>query len=700
MESNLQKSPKLGHPADSSDAKYVSGLSTILVATIQEAKDRISQIEYIFCSQLFPNFQLNSQSLQKIYSEAREAAEDAYKEKEKELLLEIKKLQSQKQQVIEENQLLKLEKAKVVDMESQSCNRFKELEKELKQKTVEANEGREAHQNLQKLLESKSSLLHSYKKTVVELEEKNAMLLKMQKKLEVGTEELRLEVMKKSKEVDEVMELQNKLLQVNQSKASLIVQKEIQMKKYEEKSKGLISKLEKMENKVNELLSGLRDKTEEVDKGKELQGNLLRKIEFQASEIMNNEQLLDKYEKENRHLMAEVKSLVNRADELRKELGKKNLELEEVRKLQMQLLQQNDSLNFERIKRGKALEEFEEERKLLLDKQKGLENEVYKLQQSVSERSKESSEGMELHGKLLQQIEVKDSEIAAERRKRKDVIAAYKKLKSQYNYLLKKHSLTQESMLPLDKMDDESEIIRHNQIPVTSRVLENNKVSGIANDVTKPADEQEVLEDNKGVVSIQRASPVSPSTSNINIAPKWPSSTRSCPPVGAKRPNSYWRDTRSHQSRVGPDPHDDFLDTPLENVRENLGKATKEDIPDFPKTGPINMSIDNSDDSTQDMNADDGPQKLHMSPPKVGPSGFKYVEPVRKKSERESLKGVECKQCKKFYDAVLPGAGKNSNGDKQNIRCEHHDGVSRHRYRYAPPLTPDGFWNIGFESEM
>jgi splicing factor 4 len=34
------------------------------------------------------------------------------------------------------------------------------------------------------------------------------------------------------------------------------------------------------------------------------------------------------------------------------------------------------------------------------------------------------------------------------------------------------------------------------------------------------------------------------------------------------------------------------------------------------------------------------------------------------------------------------------------LRCEHHDGVSRHRYRYAPPLTPEGFWNIGFESEM
>ncbi|KAI3444979.1 hypothetical protein Pfo_001644 [Paulownia fortunei] len=700
MESNLQKSPKLGHPADSSDAKYVSGLSTILVATIQEAKDRISQIEYIFCSQLFPNFQLNFQSLQKIYSEAREAAEDAYKEKEKDLLLQIKKLQHQKQQVLEENQLLKLEKAKFIDMESQSCNRFKELEKELKQKTMEANEGREVHQNLQKLLESKSSLLCSYEKTIEELEEKNTMLLKMQKKLEVETEELRLELMKKSKEVDEVMELQNKLLQINQSKASLIVQKEIQLKEYEEKTNGLISKLENMENKVNELLSGLKNKTQQVDKGKELQGNLLKKIEFQASEIMNNEQLLNKYEKENKLLAAKAESLVNRADELQKELGKKTLELEEVRKVQEQLLQQSNSFNFERIKRGQALEEFEEERKQLLDKQKGLEKKVDRLQQNLFERTKESSEGIELHGKLLQQIEVKDSELLAEKRKKRDAIAAYKRLKSQYNYLFKKYALTQETMLPLDKIEDESEIIRNNQTPVASCDMENNKASGIASDVTKPVDEQEVLEDKKKVVFIQRSSPLSPSTSSILIAPKCPNSLKSCPPAGAKRPISYWRDTRSHQSRMGPDPHDDFLDTPLENVRENLGKVMKEDIPDFFKPGPINTSLDNSDDQTQDMNADVGPQKLQMSPPKAGTSGFKYVEPVRKKSERESLKGIECKQCKKFYDAVLPGEGKNSNSDKQNIRCEHHDGVSRHRYRYAPPLTPEGFWNIGFESEM
>jgi splicing factor 4 len=81
---------------------------------------------------------------------------------------------------------------------------------------------------------------------------------------------------------------------------------------------------------------------------------------------------------------------------------------------------------------------------------------------------------------------------------------------------------------------------------------------------------------------------------------------------------------------------------------------------------------------------------------------FKFIEPVRRKAERENLKGIECKQCKKFYDAVLPenGEEKGADGIGNSLRCEHHEGVSRHRYRYAPPLTPEGFWNIGFESEM
>ncbi|KAL9175615.1 hypothetical protein ABFS82_02G122500 [Erythranthe guttata] len=680
MESNLQKSPKLGHPADTSDAKYVSGLSTILVATIQEAKDRISQIEYIFCSQLFPNFQTNFQSLQKILSEAREAAESEYKDKEKDLLLQIEKLQCQKQQVLEENQSLKREKDRFINTEGQSCNRLMELQNELKQKTAEANEVREAHQILQKLLESKSSHLHSYERTIKDLEEKNSVHLKMQKKLEVDNNELRLELMKKSKEVDEVMELQNKLLQVNQSKASLIVQKEIQLKNHEEKIIGLISKLKNIENNVYEMESELRDKTKEVEKGKELQGNLLKKMEFQASEIMNNEQLLSKYEIENRALAAKLESLVSCTDELQKELGRKNSELEEFRKMKGQFVQQSDSFNFGNIKKEQSLEEFDEERKRLLDKQKYLEDKVEKLEKGLSDRIEESSEGMELHGKLLQQIQVKDSDLQSEKRKKRDAIVAYKKLKSEYNFLLKKYALTQETMLPPDKMGDESETIRHYQTPVPSRDIDNHtsKVSGTASDVIKPVNEQELLEGKKGVPFVQKSSPVSPSTSNIPVAPRFPSSVKTCPPAGAKRPLSYWRDTRSHQSRVGPDPHDDFLDTPLENVRGNLGKMAKQNIPEVSKPSPVDTTLDNSE--TQDMDADAEREMMRTSPPpKTGASGFKYVEPVRKKFMRDNLKGVECKQCKKFYDAVLPGAG--GENSKQNNRCEHHEGVSRHRYR-------------------
>ncbi|KAL8495968.1 hypothetical protein ACS0TY_019909 [Phlomoides rotata] len=700
MESYLQNFPNLGHSAESSDAKYVSRVSTILVANIQEAKDRISQIEYIFCSQLFPNFQLNSQSLQKIYSEAKIAAEDSYKEKEQDLLLQITKLQCQNQQVTEENQLLKLEKSKFIDMEIQSCNRLKEFQEELNQKTTEANERKDVHQNLQKLLESKSSLLHSYEKTTEELEEKNTMLLKKLKKLEVDTDDLKLELMKKSKEVDDIMELQNKLLQVNQSKSSLILEKEIQLKEHAEKTNGLISKLKNMENKVNELLSGLRDKTEEVENGKQLQENLLKKIEYQALEMMKNEQLLNKCEVENRHLSSKVTNLMKRVDELQNELSERTFELEKVRKEKERLLCRSDSSNFELIKKGQALNEFEDERKRLLYKQKDLGEKVNKLRQSLYERTKESSDGMELHGKLLQQIEVKDSELLSEKCKTKKVFAAYKQLKSQYNFLLKQHGLTHEP--PLDKIEDENGTIIPDQTPVSSKDIENNtsKTSEIAYDVTKPVDEQEVLEDQKRVVLVQRTTLAPPPTSSLPIAQKCPSGSVTCTPAGAKRPSSYWRDTRSHQSRVGPDPHDDFLDTPLENVRENLGKVMRKDLPDIPKPATMKMSVDDSDDQTQDINADGGPQKQHKPSPKAGTSGFKYVEPVRKKSERENLKGVECKQCKKFYDAVLPSEGKNADTDKKSNRCEHHDGVSRHRYRYAPPSTPEGFWNIGFESEM
>lgn len=197
---------------------------------------------------------------------------------------------------------------------------------------------------------------------------------------------------------------------------------------------------------------------------------------------------------------------------------------------------------------------------------------------------------------------------------------------------------------------------------------------------------EKALEDDKGASSCR------PPSSGFRGVPKSVS--------GTKRPAPLWRQTRSHQSRAGHDLHDDFLDTPLENIRENLinKDLNKEDL-----ANPIqnDIGLNSSDDETQDLNAKSSPQKKQSSITVAIKKSFKYIEPVRKKAERENLKGVDCKQCRKFYEAVLPNAdGKDPNSNKQNIRCEHHDGVSRHRYRYVPPMTPEGFWNIGFESEL
>ncbi|GFZ00453.1 protein gamma response 1 [Actinidia rufa] len=700
MERNLQKLPQLGYPIDDGDAKYVSGLSTILVATIQEAKDRISQIEYIFCSQLFPNFQSKSKSLKKIYSEARTAAEDAWKEKEKDLLLEIEKLQNEKKLILDENQSLNLEKTMFVNCEDPFPNKIYELQEVLKQKTREATEGRETQLNLLKALETKASVMVKNEQILKELEEKNNLLLKKQRSLELEAERIRGELLKKSKEVDEGMELQNKLLQLVQSETTSIVHKEKQLKEQEEKTNELLTKLESLERNFDMIQEQLSSKTDEVDKAKELREKLLKEIELHRVKNANNEHLLNNYETEKTFLTDKVLSLEESVDGLQKELRKKLEEVEEGRKLQEQLIQQIDSNNSEMLKIGQQSEELAKEKKLHLAKIKGLEEKVDKLHVDLRERSNETSEGMELHGKLLRQIEAKDSELLSEKKKRKDVIAAYKSLKSQYNFLREKFGLTTESTLPQNKIEDESDSLRHNQHLLTSpdnRIIAPN-VLMVACEITK---EKENLEEDKRVGLIQRSKSESPSISNSVFAPNCPHDVKSAPLAGTKRPISSWRGTRSHEHRGGPDPHDDFLDTPLENIRANAKKPTKEEVHDLPGPVPMDMNFDSSDDETQDMNGDPGPQKPRMLVPRSATSGFKYVEPVRKKAERENLKGIECKQCKKFYDAVLPdGGGKDADGNKQQARCEHHDGVSRHRYRYAPPLTPEGFWNIGFESEM
>ncbi|KAL0051390.1 hypothetical protein WJX82_006484 [Trebouxia sp. C0006] len=93
---------------------------------------------------------------------------------------------------------------------------------------------------------------------------------------------------------------------------------------------------------------------------------------------------------------------------------------------------------------------------------------------------------------------------------------------------------------------------------------------------------------------------------------------------------------------------------------------------------------------------------------------FKYQEVVRGKADRAALQGIQCLDCRRFYEAVntwghegqpLPTCGHTllsgtamhrGQGGSALPRQDLHQDASRHRYRFAPPATPNGFWDMGF----
>ncbi|XP_050386036.1 protein gamma response 1 [Argentina anserina] len=580
-------------------------LATLLLATIQEAKDRIQetrdrvlQIEYVFLAQLYPLFQSKSEALRKFRHE--------WKSKETDLLLQIDTLRA-------ENHSLKLDR-----------------------------DNEEVIERLRDEVES----------------------------VQVRSDALGRLLEQKTKEANEGMELQSKLMEEVKSKESVIVSKEKQLKESEESRNVLFARVSDLERRADGLQEELREKVGQVDKGNEVKQNLFKKIESQASEIMNNEKLLKDQEEEKKLMLAKFKIVEENVSQLQKELLTKN----------------------------KEVEDFARENNFLLRKMAGLEEKVSELQGNLRGRAGEVAKRRGSTENLHQEVELITADLLNERKKYGELTAAYKSLKSQHSYLRAKFGLTKENMLPQNKLEGESVLLRNDQNPSTFHDLEDNeRASPDACNTKKMKNEicfNNKLKDDKGHKPIQAITPYS-------LASKCPSTVKSAAPVaGRKRSASPWIDTRSRQGQNGPDPHDDFLDTPIENIRANLNRSTKEKVPDLQVPVQDDLNLGSSDDETQDVTAD-GPnmQKQPMPVTVVGKNGFKYVEPVRKKAERENLKGVECKQCKKFYDAVLPDDGGKDN-DKHGFRCEHHEGVSRHRYMYLPPSTPEGFWNIGFESEI
>ncbi|KAL5705863.1 hypothetical protein ACHQM5_024100 [Ranunculus cassubicifolius] len=598
MEADSHPSPQPGYPVDNEDAKYISGLSTMMVATIQEMKDRISQMEYIFCGQLYPNFQSRPKKMQKRFAETMKTAEDSWKKKEIQYVLEINELQFENKNALEENQKLE-EKQKVLE---ENQKRFAEIMKAAEDSW------------------NKKEIQYVIQLSDLELEKKNAL------------------------EENQELEQRKKVLEESQKAGDMKVAEEVWKKKEAE-----------FLNQIEELEIGMKKSLQENQK-------LVASIEEKTKSIIAAK---DDWKWRETFLHSEIEGLRN----------EKQITLEEKQAL---------------------MESFRKEKTKVENLQSS--QELAELQSQLTQKAEEVTAGLELQKHLWQQIELKDIEITTEKKKRRDVVDSYKKLKSQYNFLCNKFGLNTENSLPNSRMEEESFTSKPPPIPKTTQgpIEGLQHTNGLASTMSE-------LKKVSTLSRKQNSDTTSPSSSSSRrLKGPDPVSAKSESLSGTKRPASHWRETRTNQEAGG-----DFLDTPLEIVKEKLSKSSKaEEAHDFPVPPPNDMDFNSSDDETQDlMNTDfappfvqPGPQKLQISITKPGDKNFKYVEPVRKKSDRDNLKGFECKQCQKFYDAVLPENSKN--GETGTFRCEHHDGVSRHRYKYVPPMTPEGFWNIGFESEM
>ncbi|CAD6336282.1 unnamed protein product [Miscanthus lutarioriparius] len=456
--------------------------------------------------------------------------------------------------------------------------------------------------------------------------------------------------------------------------------------------------------------AGLVNQLEEASRGKMLAEERLLQLgtslEEMKGKLADSEQLAARHEAEKKQLLGRLE------DEMRKGEG----EREAHQRLQQQVEQ--------------LAARHEAEKKQLLGR---LEDEIRKvevvrqLQREIEEKAAEVVREREAHHRLLQQVDLKDKDLLLEQSKRRDFIedytqlkTNYKHLKSQYTFLLGKIDQHEGSKPPGDIPVDR----RNTEIPPSKRKLKDlehtnkeciqvlSNTRDLKND-SAPGAKAQVAQHASSVRGPFRNShhplpsrPPNPLPNHVANNSKLHAST------SVAGPSLNWRETRARKEPGVADPHDDFLDTPLEAVKNTIrNPTTPEEAQALAASPPQDMEFNNSDDETQDMNVATQALRnipnmpvpkqqntISVQPPK---KDFKYRESVRKKADRENLKGVECKQCKKFYDAVLPGGHANGDGaGSTSLRCEHHDGVSRHRYRYAPPLTPEGFWNIGFESEM
>ncbi|KAM3328892.1 hypothetical protein ACQJBY_026161 [Aegilops geniculata] len=476
--------------------------------------------------------------------------------------------------------------------------------------------------------------------------------------------------------------------------------------------------------------AGLVSQLEELNRGKRRAEDRLLQLESSLEEmrgmLVNSDRLAAEHDAEKKQLLGRLEEEMKKDEVIRRlerEIGEKDAEMSRVRGRLEEEMKKDEVIRRLQREIGEKAAAISRERGAL-EEEMNKDEVIRRLEREIGEKAAEISREREAHQRLLQQLELKDKDILLEQNKFNHATTQYKHLKSEHNYLLGKIAEMEGSKI------DQNEGSRIDLNEGSKSPL-NRKASGSPPSKRKLKDLQDTKNESIQLVSKTEDQKNSPSSrakaQNATSARSVFSNSRLCLPPHATnpphknaastskteasssftRPSLHWRETRVRKEPGVVDPHDDFLDTPLEAVKNSIrNPTTREEAQALAAPPPQDMDFNNSDDETQDINIvaqglNNIPVPKQRSSISIHPPNkdFKYTEPVRKKADRANLKGVECKQCKKFYDAVLPDGRVNGDG-ATSMRCEHHDGVSRHRYRYAPPLTPEGFWNIGFESEM
>eukprot|EP01034_Spumella_vulgaris_P025458 gene25458-31922_t len=68
---------------------------------------------------------------------------------------------------------------------------------------------------------------------------------------------------------------------------------------------------------------------------------------------------------------------------------------------------------------------------------------------------------------------------------------------------------------------------------------------------------------------------------------------------------------------------------------------------------------------------------------------YKCVDVVRNKASRDALPGHTCEECEAFYSAMVQQGVFSPESKKARLQeC------SRHKSKWSPPRTPDGFWDL------